>query len=129
MKFRLADRFFTGKYGGKQSSYTVDIFPGCMKDSEKRALIERLDAGQLSPEELDEAFHEVVSTCKGEPKPFLEFSLPRSGIIMTQHGHTLNQYFAHMVENKGVARLVNTGRCFRERQVKHRLEQIKASED
>lgn len=45
MKFRLADRFFTGKDGGKQNSYTVDIFPGCMKQSEKRALIEHRDAG------------------------------------------------------------------------------------
>lgn len=90
MKFRLADRFFTGKDGGKQNSYTVDIFPGCMKQSEKRALIEHRDAGELSPEELDQAFHQVVDTCKGEPKPFLELPLPGSGAIIVQHSHTLN---------------------------------------
>lgn len=46
-----------------------------MKETDKRGLIERQDAGEFSPEEFDEAFREVIDSCKGDPKPFLEFPL------------------------------------------------------
>lgn len=108
MRFALANEFFTGK--GRRYSY--EILPGCLGEGKKRELLAHKESGLITPDEFLRQYRAVVDGLKPpcHPQKLLEFPLPGSGAVMIQKGATLNKYYLHMVENKGIARIVNTVR-------------------
>ncbi|KAK8062438.1 hypothetical protein PG997_014535 [Apiospora hydei] len=113
MKFCMHKKYLVGR-GGKGGGYAYDtILPGCLEEEAKRALMAKLVSGEYNEKQYREQFKALMNSIKvpsNTKKPILEFPLPGTGALMIQFGPSLNKRYEHMVENKGIARLVLTCR-------------------
>ncbi|CAJ2504941.1 Uu.00g123350.m01.CDS01 [Anthostomella pinea] len=112
MEFDIANEFLTG-WGRK--GYTTELIPGCLKEAEKKKLLDSRASEELTEEDFTAQWRDLVNSCRAprDHKSIVEFPIPGTERIMIQQGKKLNQHYIHVVESKGFARFISTGRNLR----------------